>query len=310
MAQVPSNFVQDDCSIPYTPEAAVVAGDVVVVGSTLVTIAKLDIPAGKLGNVVTDDIFEVPKVTGAVTGFQKLYYDADADPVGGTAGTGAFTTNSALGPFAGWADQDGAASGDETVTLILRSADSPTTVTRANLGQDDLKPYPIDLVEMRVHDARQTNLPGTAANDDMGVITGTPGTDAPTLQGVDFGGTSTDEKCAFSFALPPEYVSGETITLRVKAAMLTTVSDGTATVDAEVFARDGDGAVGADICATAAQSINSLTPANKDFTITPTSRVAGDVLEVRLSFGGSDTGNVGVMIPEISDVRMLLDIKG
>ena len=205
-----------------------------------------------------------------------------------------------------------AASGDGSVIRVMTQRASITgTVARANLVQDDLAAYVIDLVTaMRVHDARQTNLPATAANDDMALITGTPGTDAPTLQGVDFGGTSTDEKCAFTFALPPEYVAGETITLRVRAAMLTTVSDGTALVDAEVWKQDGDGAVGADICATAAQSINSLTPANKDFTITPTGLVAGDVLQVRLSFSGADVGNVGVMIPEISKVTMLLDVKG
>jgi hypothetical protein len=205
-----------------------------------------------------------------------------------------------------------AASGNGSVIKVMTvRASTSGAVSRAQLTQDDLAAYVIDLVsQMRVHDARQTNLPGTAANDDMGLITGTPGTDAPTLQGVDFGGTTTDEKAAFTFVLPPEYVAGESITLRVRAAMLTTVSDGTATVDAEVFKENGDGGVGSDICATAAQSINSLTPANKDFTITPTGLVAGDVLQVRLSFVGSDTGNVGVMIPEISKVSMLLDVKG
>lgn len=204
-----------------------------------------------------------------------------------------------------------AGSGDGSVVKVMTARASITgTVARSNLVQDDLKSYPIDFTLMRVFDARQTNLPATAANDDMALITGTPGTDAPTLQGVDFGGTSTDEKCAFSFTLPAEYVDGQTVTLRIKAAMLTTASDGTATVDAQVYKRDGAGAVGADICATVAQSINSLTPTNKDFTITPTGLVAGDVLEIVLAFAGSDTGNVGVMIPEISDVRLLLDVKG
>ena len=183
-------------------------------------------------------------------------------------------------------------------------------VTRTEMAQEPLVPYPIKLTDFKVHDAMITNLPGTAANDDMALITGTPGTDAPTLQGVDFGGASTDEKAAAIFVLPPEYQSGESITVRVRAAMLTTVSDGTATVDVECWSADGNGAVGSDICATAAQSINSLTPANLDFTITPTGRAAGDVLIIRLSFGGSDTGDAGVMVPEISNVSVLLDIRG
>ena len=184
------------------------------------------------------------------------------------------------------------------------------TISRASIVQQDDVPYTIPLTSLRVHDAMQTSLPGTAANDDMGLITGTPGTDVPTLQGVDFGGTTTDEKGTFEFALPAEYVSGQSITVRVRGAMLTTVSDGTATVDVECWNAGGDGAASADLCSTAAQSINSLTPANKDFVITPTSRAPGDRLLVRVAFAGSDTGNVGVMIPEITNIAVLLDIKG
>ena len=172
---------------------------------------------------------------------------------------------------------------------------------------DTVGSYKIPLTTAKVHDAMATDLPATAAADDMGLITGTPGTDAPTLQGVDFGGTTSDEKCAFELVLPDNYVAGATFTLRLRAAMITTVSDGTATVDVEAWEAGEDGAVGADICATAAQSINSLTPANVDFTITPTGLVAGDKVIARLSFAASDTGNAGVMIPEVSDVVLMLD---
>lgn len=300
MSQVPCLYRQRGETIPYTPNAAVTAGQVIVLASRIL-IAKLAIEANKQGDLSTKGRFSVPKVTGAITGGARLYWDVDGDPVGGTAGTGAFTTNSALGHFAGWASQDGADSGDERVDLDLASA--------AAFGQDDNTPYTIPLTSLRVHDAMQTNLPGTAANDDMALVTGTPGTDVPTLQGVDFGGASTDEKGAFEFVLPPEYVAGESITVRAKAAMLTTVSDGTATLDCECWKSNGSGAAGSDLCATAAQSINSLTPANKDFTITPTGLAAGDRLLIRLSFGGSDVGNVGVMIPEISELQVLLDVE-
>lgn len=172
-----------------------------------------------------------------------------------------------------------------------------------------LQAYPIDFTACRVHDAMITNLPGTAANDDMGLITGTPGTDAPTLQGVDFGGTTSDEKCAFIFNLPQSYASGETITVRIRCAMLTTVSDGTATVDLECWKTDEDGAVGSDLCTTAATTMNSLTVGNVDFTVTPTGLVGGDQLVMRVSFAGSDTGNAGVMIQEITKISVLLDIN-
>jgi len=140
---------------------------------------------------------------------------------------------------------------------------------------------------------------GTLA-DDMALITGTPGTDAPVLQGADFGGASTDEKCAFEVVLPASYRAGAAVTVRLRAAMITTISDGTATVDVEAWKDAGDGLVGSDLCATAATTINSVTPGNVDFTITPTGLVANDRLIIRLSFAGTDSGNAGVMIPEIT----------
>lgn len=300
MAQVPSTRLGVGDVVDYTPSQAVSSGDVVVLGTRVVLIAILNIAANALGALAIRGLFRVPKVTGAITALAELYYDLDGDPLGGTAGTGAFTTDSTKGPFAGWATR---AAGAEDTGVDLYLCSAPIAGTSA------VTPFVIDLTQMKVHDARATNLPAAAANDDMGIITGTPGTDAPTLQGVDFGGGSTDEKAAFAFALPPSYVAGSPITVRVKAGMVTGVSDGTATVDVEAWKRDGTGAAGADLCSTAAQSINSLTAANKDFTITPTGLVAGDVLDVRLSFGGSDVGNAVVMIPEIQDVRVLTTAK-
>ena len=196
-------------------------------------------------------------------------------------------------------------------TLDIGGAVTATTgLNRSQLIQTANAAYAIPLTSCRVHDALHTLLPGTAANDDMALITGTPGTDAPTLQGVDFGGTTSDEKCAFIWTVPVEYDSGESITVRVRCGVLTTIADTSLTIDCECWKQDGDGAVGSDLCTTAAQSCNSTTVANKDFTITPTGIVAGDTLIFRLSFAGTDSGNLGVMIPEIQSVKVLADIKG
>lgn len=233
----------------------------------------------------------------AVTASDALYAAAS----GKVATSGTVLVGEAL--------EDASGDGSEFEGLVSPAA-VLGAIARSALTQDDLAEYVVKLSDCKVHDAMATTLTGTANNDDMAYITGTPGTDAPTLQGVDFGGTTSDEKCAFEFVLPPEYVAGQTITLAVTASMVTTVSDGTATIDAECWVADDAGAVGSDICATAAQSINSLTPATKSFTITPTSRAPGDRLIIRLSFAGSDTGDAGVMIPEIQKVALLLDIKG
>jgi len=187
---------------------------------------------------------------------------------------------------------------------------STLDLPRSKLVQETLEAHPVPLTDMRVWDAVGTVLPAAAANDDMGLITGTFGTDVPTLQSIDFKTTSPDEKCRFFFVLPVEYDDAQTITLRLAAGMITTVSDGTATVDAQCYKSDRAGAVGADICATAAQSINSLVKANVDFTITPTGLAPGDLLDIRLVFGGSDTATGAAVICEISQVEMLLDVRG
>lgn len=163
----------------------------------------------------------------------------------------------------------------------------------------------LPITSFRVHDAFQTVLPGTASSDDLAVIGGTFGTAHPHLEGVDFGGTSTTAYARCIFALPANYVSGGAITLRIRAGMITSIADTSADFDAEVFRASGTAvAVGSDICATAAQSGNSLTYANLDFTITPTGCVAGDLLDIRLKVTGTDGANAAVLIPSISKVSV------
>ena len=133
----------------------------------------------------------------------------------------------------------------------------------------------------------------------------------PTLQGSDFGGTSITQYAARQIVLPAEYVAGQTITLRFSAAILTTVADASLTLDVEAYLSGREGAVsGADLYVGAAQSINFLTYDDYDFTLTPTSRDVGDLIDVRITIAGTDAGNLGVMIPEIGQVELLLDIKG
>lgn len=310
VAQTPCEFIQDDFTIPYVPGSAVASGAVIVLGSTLVTISKLDIDANKLGDLSIAGLFKVPKVTGAISAFAKLYWDADADPLGGDAGTGAFTTNSALGPFAGWADKDGAVEAAETVNLILCSADNPTSVARADLGQDDLAPYGLDLETWRVTatGAMLGAAAGTPAGA-FGLTYGTHGTNSPLIVGEAASGNVKTNKMRRQFTLPPEYVAGQTVTLRVRAIEAVGAATVSTTIDAEVFEADLAGGISADLCTTAAIDVTD-TIGNKDFTITPTGLAAGDVLDIELTGVTTDTGGTVGTVLTISDVRLLLDIKG
>lgn len=111
-------LVQSDTNIDYTPSSAVVAGQVVVQG-VLVGVAHAAIASGVLGSLDIAGVFDLVKATGAITAGALVYWDADGDPVGGTAGTGAATTTSSGNILIGPAVR-AAASGDTTARVTLR----------------------------------------------------------------------------------------------------------------------------------------------------------------------------------------------
>jgi len=113
-------FVHDGDTIDYTPGSNVTAGDVVVQGD-LVGVAKLDIASEALGALAVEGVFDIAKVTGAIAAGAKLYWDADGNPLGGTAGTGAATTTAA---------------GNSYMGQVVKAAAETDTVVRVRLEQD------------------------------------------------------------------------------------------------------------------------------------------------------------------------------
>lgn len=185
-----------------------------------------------------------------------------------------------------------------------------TTFARTQLVEESLVSYPVNLMDLRTWDAIATNLPGTAASDDLSLKGNTFATGSPTIQSSDGKATTITQYARFLYTLPAEYITAGTVILRLSAGMNTTVSDGTATVDVQCYASDGEGGIGSDLCATAAQSINNLTFANKDFTITPSALAPGSVLDVRVAIAITDTATGTAVIGEIGKVAFLLDIRG
>lgn len=215
-------------------------------------------------------------------------------------------SDSASGNAIGTALEAATAAGD-VVEIILDGGAAAITTLRAAMSQDDAAVYAIPLTDLRTWDSLAVNIPATASNDDLGLITGTAGSAAPQVEGADFGGTTEAKYTSFMFPLPVEYVAGETITLRIRALMKV-VADTSCTLDAQIYRQ---AAPTVDICATAAQSINSATAANKDFTITPTDCVPGDLLRVVLAIAGTDAGNAANNITAVIErIQMLLDVKG
>jgi len=191
------------------------------------------------------------------------------------------------------------------------SVKSDAAIARAKLAQDTLSRFPVKLTDLRVWDAFQTNLPGTSATDDLGLYGGTFGSASPQIKTYDLKAAGAQTLYArVQIPLPAEYDAGETVTLRLHAGMETTVADTSATVDVEAYESDSEGGISADLCATAAQTINSLVKADKDFTITPTDLVAGDMLDVRITVAVNDAATGTAVIAAIGAIELLCDIRG
>ena len=83
-----ARFVQDGKYLDYTPEAAVEAGDVVIVGS-IAGVANRPIPAGETGAIATEGVFEIEKDATDITAGALVYYDSSAKKATATKGSNA-----------------------------------------------------------------------------------------------------------------------------------------------------------------------------------------------------------------------------
>ncbi len=201
--------------------------------------------------------------------------------------------------------------GDGEFSGTLTVGSYGTKIQRTDQTQEALAVFPIPFTSFRVHDALATNLPGTSATDDLGLDGGTFGTSQPTIRTSDLKAAGAVTRYARALVQLPEcYDEGETVTLRLSAGMVTTVADTSCTIDAEVYKVGKDNSLGSDICATAAVSINSLTFADKDFTITATTLSPGDVLDIRLAIACNDAATGTAVIAAIGGADLLCDIRG
>lgn len=96
-----SQFSSSGNTLPYTPQADVDAGDIVVI-ETVVAQVVSDTKAGEPGSVQIEGVIKFPKNTGAIGAGINCYWDDDADSILGSA-SGAVSLNPANGPLAGFA---------------------------------------------------------------------------------------------------------------------------------------------------------------------------------------------------------------
>lgn len=185
-------------------------------------------------------------------------------------------------------------------------------VTRASINQTELAEFTIPHTAWRVWDAFQTNLPGTSAADDLGLYGGTWATNTPAIKSYDVKAAGTITLYARAMVrLPAEYDAGQSVAIRAKAGMQTTVADTSCLLDFEAYLSDEAGAVsGSDLVGTAATTMNSLTAANIDFTLTTTALTPGAFLDVRMKVVSVDAATATAVIARIGNVQLLCDIRG
>lgn len=195
----------------------------------------------------------------------------------------------------------------ELPLLHASDLDDNAEIARSQLIQQPNVVYDVPLTSLVVHDNPASNLPATSATDDLGLIAGTFGTTPATVGtgDIDSGGSVT-RYGRFFFPIPAEYDGGQSITVRINAVTGTTIADTSSTLDVECYLNGS----GSDICATAVQSINSTSAADKDFVITPTSVVPGGQLDIRVAIIANDGGTGTAVVPQINKISMLLDIRG
>lgn len=170
-------------------------------------------------------------------------------------------------------------------------------ITFFNIGE-----IPISVNDMRVWNSFAALLPAAAATDDLGLIDNTFGTAAPTIQTIDAKAAGTTAYARFQYVMPFDVREITTMKLRINAGMKTTIADTSTLLDVIAYR---NAAPTVDLNTTAATDINSLTAADKDFTLTITNLAIGDVLDIRISIVIVDAATGTAVIGKINDLAMI-----
>jgi len=194
-------------------------------------------------------------------------------------------------------------------TARITGGITPTLARSSILAQSALQEFNIPLTQWCVWDAMGSRLPSAASSDDLGLVAGTWASASPSIQSVDFGGTSTEAFARTMVALPWEYEAGQSVKIRIHAGMRV-IADATCELDLVVYKSDEELGISSDLCATAIQDMNSATYADFDFEITATSLSPGDLLDIRVEIDGTDAGDASANITGvIGATKLLCDVR-
>lgn len=224
--------------------------------------------------------------------YRKSTVAAFGDAAVEAAVSAATTTTPTSSDFIPWF----AASGGGMSKVTISTLQSSVASSSRRVG--------LPLNGFRISDAINTTLPATPSSNDLG-LAAAPGA---ALVGTTTSGTTANDKATFVFALPVDYNDGGAIAVRVRSRCNPAGFVAAGNLVDVVCKLWGDGALGSDICTTAAQQLTT-SYANYDFTITPTGLVAGNVLAIELSAASNDTGGTSNAIASIAACNVQVNVR-
>ncbi|MCE5325324.1 MAG: hypothetical protein LLG01_02805 [Planctomycetaceae bacterium] len=172
--------------------------------------------------------------------------------------------------------------------------------------QRELQPLPISLTA-QCRNADGTALDATGAATRFKTVCGGWGSGTVVLQGQSAQGSTQTDTLGFVQALPPGYVAGADVKINVQAKYAGSGTAGAVkTLDIECYKLTAAGAVGADLCATAAVTLTS-TFADATFTITAADLAAGDRLMVLVQTALQEDGGASALYAQIGSITLQYD---
>lgn len=160
-------------------------------------------------------------------------------------------------------------------------------------------------------------VPGSP--DDLMIAGGVFGTGSVYVTAGDCRTSTRTRRARFEVHVPHTYDPTQDFRISFNAGMITTVADGSCTIDCEAYKKHTTTSPAttlgtADLIGDAAQSINEDTTFNSvAFNLTAAglaSLLPGDILDCRVTIAVVDTATVGAVIPAINFAEVLADSRG
>jgi len=203
-------------------------------------------------------------------------------------------------------------SGAEAETLTDNSsATGLHTHPRSNIETEASVRYQIPLMSWRDFDGSAMKVAGESpTTSDFYIVAPGMGAGTRYIRGADAISNTKTSTTQREFCLPPEYVAGTDIELKIHIRYTGAGTAGTKTIDAEVYELTDAGAVGADLNGDAIEDMTASFADTAGFTIDGSGLVAGDMLMIVIQAVLQETVGSDTIHVEIGSIELQLGIKG